>query len=139
MNDHAFEELSVGQEFERAYVITDGVYQHFLDAFQDVSPLHVDDTFAREHGFAGVVMHGAILNGFISHFVGVEVPGRRALIQSVSVEYRAPSYLGDRIVIRAKVAQKVDALRVMILSLSLHDATRDVLVAKGKVQIGFTS
>ncbi len=139
MNDFAFEDISLDQQSEHEYVITHEVYEHFLAAFRDVSPLHVDDAFARELGFPGKVMHGSILNGFISHFVGVHLPGRRALLHSAAVEYRAPSFLGDRLVIEATVAQKVESLRLMVLGLSLRNTIRRELVAKAKVQVGFTS
>jgi 3-hydroxybutyryl-CoA dehydratase len=139
MNDHAFENLSVDQHAEHEYVITGEVYEHFLAAFGDVSPLHMDDAFARELGFSGKVMHGSILNGFISHFVGVLLPGRRAILHSVAVEYRAPSFLGDRILIQAKVTQRVESLRLIMLGLTLTNVTRRELAARAKVQVGFTS
>ena len=139
MNDHAFENLVIDQTDEYAYVITREVYEHFIAAFGDVSPLHMDDAFARELGFPGKVMHGSILNGFISHFVGVILPGRRAILQSVSVEYRAPSFLGDRILLQSKLTQKVESLRVLILGITLKNLTREEIAAKAKVQVGFTS
>ena len=71
-----FEEILVGHEDRGDYVISADVYQQFLQAFGDISPLHVDEQFARDRGFPGKVMHGTILNGFLSHFIGVRLPGR---------------------------------------------------------------
>lgn len=139
MNDHTFENLAVDQQAEHEYVITEEVYEHFLAAFRDVNPLHVDDVFARKFGFPGKVMHGSILNGFISHFVGVLLPGRHAILHSVAVEYRTPSFLKDRILIQAKVTQKVESLRLIVLGFTLRNITRGELVAKAKAQVGFTS
>src|SRR5262245_51814734 len=53
------------------YTITAAVYEQFLATFGDTNRLHTEDDFARTRGFPERVMHGAILNGFISHFVGV--------------------------------------------------------------------
>lgn len=139
MNDHAFENLSINQTDEYQYVITHEVYEHFIAAFGDVSPLHMDDAFARGLGFPGKVMHGSILNGFISHFVGVVLPGRRAILQSVAAEYCAPSFLGDRILLQSKLTQKVESFRVLTLGITLKNLTREEIVAKAKVQVGFTS
>ena len=84
-------------------------------------------------------MHGSILNGFVSHFVGVHLPGRRALLHSVALEYRTPSFMGDRILLRARIKQKVESLRVVVLDCELRNLTHDRLSAKGKIQVGFTS
>jgi acyl dehydratase len=134
-----FAEFAVGQEATEDYVISPEVYEHFLAAFQDVNPLHVDEDFAQAHGFSRKVMHGSLLNGFISHFVGTRMPGARALLHSVAVEYRAPSYLGDRIGVQGKVVQKVESLHVLILALSIRNLTQGKLAAKAKIQVGFTS
>lgn len=139
MNDFAFENLMLGQQVEHEYVITGEVYKHFLAAFCDVSPIHVDDAFAQKLGFPGKVMHGSILNGFISHFAGVVMPGKRALLHSVAVEFHAPVFLEDHILIQAQVVQKVQSLRLIVLNLTLRNTIRSEIAANAKVQVGFTS
>ena len=136
---HDFERIHEGDSIGREYVIDDAVYQSLTGAFGDVSPLHVDDAFARERKFPKRVMHGAILNGFLSHFVGVHFPGRDALLQSVNIQYKAPSFLGDTVRIDAVVRQKVEAMSVLVLDVEFHNTTQKQLVAKAKVQVGVTS
>jgi 3-hydroxybutyryl-CoA dehydratase len=136
-SDIAFDELSVEQIFEHHYVINEAVYESFLCAFGDVSPLHVDESFATGLGFSGRVMHGSILNGFVSHFVGMCLPGRRGMLQSVVMEYKAPCYLGDQIVIQAVILQKVESLRIILMQLTLQNLTQEKMAAKAKVQVGF--
>lgn len=130
-----FASLHEGDAFEHAYVIEPVVYEAFLTAFCDRSPLHVDDDYAKERGFERRVMHGSLLNGFVSHFVGMCVPGRRALLLSVDLQYANPSYLGDALTLHATVAQKVDAVRVVVLHVRFHNDTRGTTVAKGRVQL----
>lgn len=130
-----FDDLTVGAQQTRSYRLDAAVYQHFLDAFGDRNPMHVSQEAAQAAGFAGRVMHGAILNGFISHFVGMHFPGERSLLQSVSVEYRAPSYLGDELRIDATVDQRVESLRVVILKVMIHNVSQQVLAAKARVQV----
>ncbi len=143
MNDRAadltFEDLREGDAFEEPYSIEQGVYDAFVAASNDRSPLHVDDAYARKRGFEAKVMHGTLLNAFVSHFVGMRVPGRRALLLSVDLHYVKPSYMGDRLTLRARVAQKVEALRAVVLHVEIHNETRGVLVGRGRVQVAVAS
>jgi len=80
-----YRDIGEGQRETLDYALTPAVYQHFLDAFQDVSPIHVDEGYAKARGFAGRVMHGSLLNGFVSHFIGTWFPGRYSLLLGVDL------------------------------------------------------
>lgn len=134
--EHAFDSIVEGFQTSHEYAITDREYECLVGPFGDVSPLHVDDAYAKSRGFQGRVMHGAILNGFLSHFVGVHFPGKPAILQSVNIQYKAPSFLGDAIRIDAKVAQKVDSVRAIVLEVTFTNTTQSKVVAKAKVQVG---
>jgi 3-hydroxybutyryl-CoA dehydratase len=133
---HAFESIAEGQQYSHAYVITDAVYVAMTDAFGDRSPIHVDAEVATAAGYEGRVMHGAILNGFVSHFVGMVFPGALSLLQQVDLRYPAPSYLGDRIELQARVQQVSAAARTVVLAISMHNVTRDTVAARGRAQVG---
>ena len=133
--DIEYERISVGTEVTHEYAITPDVYEGFLGAFGDRSPVHVDDTYARERGYESRVMHGSILNGFVSHFVGMRYPGRRSLLLSVDLRYANPSYLGDDIRVRAAVTQKSDAQRVVVLTFVIDNVTRGTRAATGRAQV----
>ena len=128
-------EIAAGATEAYEYVISQEVYDHFLAAFDDRSPIHVDEADARANGFAGKVMHGAILNGFLSHFIGMYFPGGASLLLSVDLRIAQPSYLGDRIRLEAVVGQKLEVSRVVVLDLMFKNLTRDCLAARGRVQV----
>ncbi len=134
-NDHRYEDISVGTKAGHDYVISRKIYQGFLEAYHDYSPVHVDDNFARAAGFTGRVMHGAHLNCFLSHFVGMVFPGRRSLLLAVDLRFLQPSYLEDRLHLFAEVNQKLDAKKVIVLDVSFKNITRDAIVARGRVQV----
>src|SRR5258707_5019147 len=109
-----FEEIALGTQETRDYAISQLVCDHFLSAFEDRSPIHVDNDYAVAAGFAGPVIHGAAINGFLSHFVGMHFPRRLSLLLSVDMRYAQPSYAGDVIRLEAVVKQKVDASKVIV-------------------------
>lgn len=131
-----FENLSEGQTRKKTFVITPAVYDGFVACFGDRNPLHIDKDYAASKGFAGKVMHGAIVSGFISTFIGMEFPGAGSLIQSVRVEYKSPSFLNDALSLEAVVEQKIDAVRTVVLKMTVQNETQKRLSAVARVQVG---
>lgn len=131
----SFENIAEGMTAERDYTLTSAVYEAFLSAFDDRSPVHVDDNYARASGFRERVMHGAILNGFLSNFIGMHFPGRQALWLSVDLRFLAPTYLGDELNVRAVVAQRVESQRVLVLNIIIRNQTQGVITARGRIQV----
>ncbi len=129
-------ELREGARATLGYDIAQDVYDHFVAAFHDVNPLHTDDAFARSHGFPAKVAHGMILNGFISHFVGMHYPGGTVLLHSVNTQLKNPSHVGDHIRIDALVTQVSPSVGAVVMDLVLTNTTREVVAAKSKVQLG---
>ena len=130
------EAIREGCRSSRAYTISQDVYDAFLRASGDVNPLHTDDAFASSLGFPEKVMHGTILNCFISHFVGMHFPGGRVLLHAVDTQFKSPSHLGDVIRIDARVTQAAESVGVVVMSLVLTNETRDRVAAKARVQVG---
>ncbi|MBI4432091.1 MAG: hypothetical protein HY592_01215 [Candidatus Omnitrophica bacterium] len=134
-----FDDIRVDDSHESVYRITEDVYRQYVEFFKDQNPIHIDDQFARKAGFEGRVMHGGILNGFISHFVGMVFPAGRSLLQSVHIEFKNPNYLNDEIILKARVAQIVPSVKVVVVKMDLFNKTRSHLSASAKTQIGMMS
>jgi acyl dehydratase len=132
---HRYADLAEGQTHDHDYVITPAVYDNFLVAFADHSPLHMDAAHARAAGFADRVMHGGILHGFVSHFVGMIFPGAGSLLLSSELRFQKPNYLGDQLRLTAKLAQKLDVQQVIVLHLAFFNQTQNHLAASGRVQV----
>lgn len=138
-NTLAFEDIHEGMICESNYVISNRVYDAFMTAFDDRSPIHVDDGHARAKGFEGTVMHGGILSGFVSHFVGMRFPGANSLLLSTDLRFLKPSYLGDELRLEARVTHKLESEHVIMIEIAFHNSTRTWLAARGRVQIKLTA
>ena len=88
----SFEDFSINQSIENEYIISEEIYDFYIRAFADTNPLHINDKFAQKFGFKSKIMHGGILNGFVSHFVGVLLPGDRAILHSVHINFHSPLF-----------------------------------------------
>lgn len=133
--DYSFDEIEEGAEATSHYTITPAVYDALVMAFGDQSPIHVDSDYAVSAGFNGCVMHGAIFQGFVSHFVGMSFPGRRSLLLSSSLNYHQPSYMNDEVELQATVKQKNDAAKVVVINIEFFNKASRVRVVSGRVQV----
>lgn len=133
--DFTFDQIKEDSEFLYHYTVDDAAYYALSSIFQDKSPIHIDDEYAKSLGFSGRVMHGAIFQGFLSHFIGMRFPGKHALLLSVNMNYHRPAYLGDKIQLTARVRQKVEAKRVVVLDVKFLNQASQIILASGRVQV----
>lgn len=121
--------------FKREFVVSDSIYSGFIAVFNDKNPLHADDRFAIKKGFKGRVMHGNILNGFLSFFIGECLPTKDVIIHSQEIVFKNAVYLDDRLDFEAQVIGVFESVQAVEFKFSFkNDAAK--VVAKGKFQIG---
>ena len=126
------------QCIEVTYRVSPDVYYSFQRISNDYNPLHTDDAFAQKKGFPKRVMYGNILNGFVSHFVGMALPTREVMIQTQDIQFRKPVFLNDIILLKSEIDSVSEAVEVINFKLKFYRIEKDknVLVASGHVQIG---
>ncbi|MBF0312084.1 MAG: hypothetical protein HQK52_01640 [Oligoflexia bacterium] len=126
--------MEKGQKFEIPLVISEEIYNGFLQIFKDYNPLHTDSTHAKSKGFSDKVMHGNILNGLISYFVGECLPIKNVILLSQSIKYNKPIYLNDSILFKAEIVDIFSSVNLIEIKYSFYK--KEHLVAKGTIQVG---
>lgn len=127
--------MNVNDQFVRQFTVTDDIYQGFIRLFEDKNCLHVDKQYAVAKGFHNVVMHGNILNGFISYFIGECLPIKQVMIHSQEIKYAKPVYCNDTLIFTALITDVIESVNVIVFKFNFKNRD-DVAVAKGKIQIG---
>ncbi len=95
--------VNIGDTFTKEFVVTQEVYDAFTFCSGDINPLHTDDTYAQSQGYPSKLMHGALLNAFVSGFVGTGLPTQKTLCLSQQLNYKKSFYLNDVIRLNAVV------------------------------------
>ena len=126
--------FKVGDEFNSKFKISNDIYDGFVNIFNDKNPMHVDLDFAKNHGYSEIVMHGNILNGFISYFIGELLPIKNIVILSQNIKFSNPVYLNDLLQFNASVFEIYESVNVINFKFSFINQ-KNIKVAKGKVQI----
>lgn len=123
------------QEFKVSFVVSKDTHQNFISLSKDNNPLHTNKAFAVAKGFKSVVMHGNILNAFISYFIGECLPTKDVIIHSQDIQFKNPVYLNDTLNFTASISgifESVNAVQFKYMFKNLENK----VVAKGKIQIG---
>jgi 3-hydroxybutyryl-CoA dehydratase len=127
--------MKKGDKYIRQFQVTEEVYKGFLNVFKDKNPMHTDEQFAKSKGFKSVVMHGNILNGFISYFVGECLPEKNVMIYSQSIDFKKPLFLNDSLNFHAEVEDVFESVKTAEIKFSFQNS-EGVKVAKGNIMIG---
>lgn len=127
--------FDVDEKFEKSFVVSKNTHEDFIQLSQDRNPLHTNEEFARSKGFKGMVMHGNILNAFLSYFIGECLPTKDVIIHTQDIAYKNPVYLGDELNLTAIVSGVFESVGAVEFKFNFKNSQSKV-VAKGKFQIG---
>lgn len=123
-----------GDIFSEKFVITQDVYDSFKSVFKDFNALHTDDAYARSKGFKEKVMHGNILNGFISCFVGELLPLKNTIIHSSRIAYKKPCYLNDEMILEVNLIEVYESVSTYLFNFKF--LVQGEVKAFGEIQVG---
>ena len=127
--------IKTGDIFTTSFQVTEGIYEGFIKLFNDKNPLHTNEQFAIENGFKGKVMHGNILNGFLSYFIGECLPQKNVIIHSQEIQYKYPVYLNEKLQFSANVSGIFESVNAIEFKFTFKN-NESKTIAKGKIQIG---
>jgi 3-hydroxybutyryl-CoA dehydratase len=108
MNGKTINDINVGDTARFTKTITQADVTLFAGITGDFNPLHIDHEHAKKTRFGQPVVHGALLVGFVSTVVGMQLPGPGALYVSQSLAFKKPVFIGDTITAEAEVVEKMD-------------------------------
>ena len=127
--------FDINDKFEETFKVSKNTHQDFIQLSQDRNSLHTSEEFAVSKGFKGIVMHGNILNAFLSYFIGECLPTKDVIIHSQDIQFKNPVYLDDKLNFTASVSGVFDSVNAVEFKYYFRNSQLKV-VAKGKIQIG---
>jgi acyl dehydratase len=115
----------IGDTYQVIQEITPQLMSEFQNISRDDNPMHIDDIFARNHGFRGRIAYGNLMGAVLSRLVGVHLPTREVLILKQALEFRKPGYVGDEIRLVAEVVAIREAVSSIQLKLDFYAVEKD--------------
>ena len=123
-----FAEAAIGQTVAERHEITREAVDAFAELSGDVNPLHMSDSFARGAGFAGRVVHGALLAAYVSKLLGTNFPGPGCFWAKQTFQWRGPVFIGDQVEIAVTVKHKSEGTRTLLLRLEAKNQDGKVVM-----------
>ena len=78
----------------------------YADASNDRNPIHIDAAFARAAGMPDVVAHGMLSMAWLGRLLTNWAP--QSELREFSVRFSAITHVGERIVCKGRVAEKIE-------------------------------
>ncbi|MGH9426540.1 MAG: MaoC family dehydratase, partial [Terriglobia bacterium] len=136
MTEKRFEELGEGEIVRCSHEISAEEEDAFIKLSGDMNPLHIDEDFAQSNGFDGRLAHGLLISSLLLRTFGMVSGCPGFLCLSQTTRFLKPVYIGDRIELIAKVVQKSESLRVLVLETTVFNQKREkVLTGEAKVMM----
>jgi acyl dehydratase len=135
-----FEDLAVGDDvFSVSKVVTRDDVKRYADASGDQNPLHQDEDLARAVGFPGIIAHGMFTMGHLARSL-TDWLGDPSRLKRLSVQFRAPVFMGETIVAEGRVKALDPATRTAVLDVWVRverDGTTEYPIRRGEAEVGF--
>ena len=128
MANVTFEELAIGQSAELKRRLTQKDIELFAAVSGDVNPAHMDEHYAENSLFHGVIGHGMWSGGLISTVLGTELPGPGTIYLEQDMKFKKPVMLGDEVTVRVTVKSKRDDKPVVIFECVCLNEKGEVLL-----------
>ena len=135
MNHFSYDDITVGQTAEFSREITAEMMESFRQISGDENPLHKDEDYAKEKGFSDRVVYGMLTSSLYSCLVGTYIPGEHCLLQSVHADFLSPVFIGDKLTVTGKVAEKNDSVRQIVIKAVIRNQDGKK-VSRAKIEAG---
>ncbi len=133
IENRTYDEIAVGDVASIRRILTDNDIALFAGMSGDVNPAHLDEAYARDAGFDGVIGHGMWGGALISTVLGVELPGPGTIYVSQNLSFRRPVRVGDELTVRVRAAEKKAGGRIVFECACVNQAGEDVIVGEAEV------
>lgn len=135
MNEYRITDLQIGMTESFKKKITYEMVDSFYELTGDENPLHLDEGFAKSHGFKDRVVYGLLTSSFISTLGGCYLPGKYCLIQGVETKYLRPVFLGDEITVIGEIVDIRAELNYVEIKVTMKNQNGEK-VLRGVLKVG---
>ena len=136
MNNYNFYDCNIGITETFAIEVTEQMMKLFQDVSGDENPMHMEDEYAKKHGFEGRLVYGLLTSSFYSKLVGMYLPGKYCILKSIAVFFERPVYIGDVLTVTGRVTEKDERFMQVNIKARIKNQFGKT-VSKANILVGF--
>ncbi len=106
IENRTFDEIEIGDSATLTRTLTREDIQLFAIMSGDISPIHVDEEYAKSDMFQKIIAHGMWGGALISALLGTKMPGPGSIYLGQTLRFRRPVAPGDTITVSATATAK---------------------------------
>lgn len=122
----------VGQKDSFSKTISESDVYLFAGISGDFNSVHINECMAHNSKFGKRIVHGALLNSFISTVLGTKLPGEGTIYISQNSRFIKPVFIGDTITALVEIVQIDEGKAVLKTQITNQD---NVLVVDGTANV----
>jgi 3-hydroxybutyryl-CoA dehydratase len=135
MNNYKFKDIYIGLEENFCINIDTTKFNKFTEITGDINPLHIDSEYSKSKGFSSRVVYGMLTASFYSTLVGVYLPGKYCILQSIDTQFVKPVYVDDILNISGRVNYINEAYKQIEINALISNQNR-IKVSKAIIKVG---
>ena len=139
LENFTFDELKIGQHAGLSRTLSKEDIDLFAVMSGDVNPAHLDEAYANNTIFQGIIGHGMWPGALIATVLGTLLPGPGTIYLSQDLRFSKPVRLGDTVHVRLTVRAKRADKPVVTLDCECRNGLGEMLVGGTAVVLAPTS
>ena len=125
--------FKLNQKWEKTWKVSEKLCLDFLNLSNDLNPMHTDTNFAKGYGFKDKIVHGNILQLFLSYFVGEMLPKKNVIIISQKIKYLKPIYVNQNITLKSNLENLNETMGLLQFRIVFNSGR--IKIAEGKIDV----
>ena len=121
--------------FYHTWEITSKLCEDFIAISNDRNPIHTKSNYAQKYGFIDKVVHGNILNLFISYGIGELLPCKNIVIIDQTIKYKNPLYKGGIVKLELIVSSIIESVNIVKLKYNFQNQNSKNIIATGNITL----
>ncbi len=134
LENKTYDEINVGDSGKIVRNLTQRDIELFAVVSGDVNPAHLDEVYARDSLFHGVIAHGLFGGALISAVLGTKMPGPGTIYLSQDLKFMKPVRPNDTIEVTVTALSKEDEKKIVVFDcVATNQDGKDVIRGTAKV------
>src|SRR6476620_6467329 len=113
IENRTFDEIALGESARLERTVTKQDIELYAILSGDANPTHLDEAFAKQAKFKGMVAHSMFSAGLSSSVLGNRLPGAGTVYLAQELRFAAPVYAADTITVTVTAREKLSADRLV--------------------------